>query len=579
MAARLTTYLVVAIVAATLIAGLIVGAQRDDTEGPVDLIVHNARVFTAETNAALAEAVAIRGNQILRVGSNREINRLRRPQTTMIDAAGAAVLPGFNDAHVHLMAGGLGLDRIDLLGALSLEDLQSRIRTWADANPDRPWILGRGWRADAFEGGQPTRQALDAVVGHRPAILMSADGSAAWVSTAALRLARIERRTTDPENGAIAKDARTGQPTGLLTGTAQHLIARLVPKPTDDERGRALRAAIAFAHRNGITSIQDAGATLEDVQLYEAVRRSGDLDLRIYAALGFTGRVSESQLDSLDAIRARYPDDPLFKAGAVKIAIDGQVTAHTAAMLEPYATAPLDSGPIIGADDLNRIVRLLDARQWQVMSHAAGDRAVRMALDAYAHAVRSNPASVRGRRHRVEHAEIVDPSDLARFGPLGVIASMQPFSGSPEPSLINAWTVGLGADRTARAWPLRAVTTKGGKLALGSDWPAAPLNPMIELHTAVTRTTLTGAPEGGWQPSERLAIESAIAAYTSTAAYASFDEQRKGALKPGMLADLVVLTADIFSAPVADLASTRVAATIFDGKVVYSRKTDRTHTN
>ena len=571
MATRLTTYLVVAIVAATLIAGLIVGAQRDDNDGPVDLIVNNAEVYTADGEGTRADAVAIRGNQILRVGSEREIMRLRRPQTTVIDAGGATVLPGFNDAHAHVIAGGLGLDEISLQDALTLEQMAGRIRAWADANPESPWVLGRGWQSDQFPGGQPTRQQLDAIVPDRPAQLLSQDGQSAWVNSSAMKIAGITGRTPNPANGAIVRDPKSGEPTGVLKAAAIALVSSRIPPPTAEERARALRAAVAEAHLNGITSLQNAGGDPEDFAIFAEARRAGELDVRVYSALGiekdFTDR---ERARLLDAAR-RYPDDPLFKSGAVKIRLDGSIEAHTASMLDDYADEHPAAVPSIAPDDLNRIVRLIDAEGWQVMTHAAGDRAVRLALDAYAHAARSNPAPDRGRRHRIEHAELVDPLDIPRFDLLGVLASMQPFSESPSSDGFEMWSRRLGAARAFRAWPYRRIHAAGGRLAFGSDWPAAALNPLLGIHAAVTRTTPEGLPEERRNRNQRLALEAALDAYTSGAAWASFDEQRKGSIAPGMLADLVVLSEDIFDVPPSTLARTHVAVTIFDGKVVYRR--------
>lgn len=568
MAARLTTYLVVGIVAATLIAGLIVGAQRDDSEGPVDLIVNNAKVYTA-AGERTAEAVAIRGNQILRVGSNREINRLRRPQTEVIDANGAAVLPGFNDAHVHFVDGGLALDQIDLAGADTIDELSARIRAWADANPDQPWIVGRGLNAALATGAQSARQLLDALAGDRPAYLASVDGTAAWVNSEALRLAGVTRRV--PKNDAIARAARTGEATGVLGEGAIALVTRALPPQTRDRRARALRGAIAEAHQNGITSVHDVGASLGDFELYNELRRAGDLQLRVYAALAIAGAPGDAELSRLDAVWSKYPDDPFFKTGAVAIGVDGSVASRHAALLEPYADASSAAEPFVASDDLNRMVRLLDARGWQVMSDASGDRAVHMAIDAYEHAGRSNPEPARGRRHRVEGIELVGAADLARLRPLGVIASVQPALASPETPRLDAWAKYLGDERALAGWPLHAIAAGHGRLAFGSDWPSGALSPLVGIHMAVTRTTSTGLPEGGWNPAERITLESAIDAYTSGAAYASFDEQRKGSIKAGMLADLVVLSNDIFAAPRSRLASAQVAVTIFDGKVVYRR--------
>lgn len=571
MAGRLTTYLVVGIVAATLIAGLIVGAQRDDNEGPVDLIVHNAKIYTADGSGSMAEAVAIRGNQILRVGSNREINRLRRPQTMVVDADGAAVVPGFNDAHVHFIDGGLRLSWINLDEATTLEEIEQRIAAWADENPDRPWILGRGWKTDALEGTPATRQVLDAIVKDRPIQLLSADGRSAWLNSRALQLARITRRTPNPKNGVIVRDARTGEPTGLLTDRAMLLATTAVPPAGREQRERALRTAITAAHRSGVTSVQDMGVERGDLALYDDVRRAGDLDVRVYAAPALGPGKVESEIEQLEAIRKQYPDDPLFKTGALTMTLDGVLSSHTAALLEPYEDKPGAGDTSIEPDALNRTVRLLDAAGWQIMIDAAGDRAIRMALDAYAHAVRSNPSPQRDRRHRVEHVEIPDATDIARFKTIGVIASMQPFHGTPEPARAEEWSASVGAERVLRAWALRSLSTSGARLVFGSDWPAAPLVPMLAVHTAVTRTTADGVPAEGWHAAERIPLKAAIDAYTSAAAYASFDEQRKGSIKPGMLADLAVLTSDVFSARSPELASTGVAMTIFDGRIVYQR--------
>ena len=578
MAARLTTFIVVGIVAATLIAGLIVGAQRDDSDGPIDLIIHNGTVYTADADGTMAEAIAVRGNQIVRVGSDRDVLRLRRPQTHVIDARDAAVVPGFNDAHVHLIGGGLALDKIDLLDANTVDEMQRRIRSWATANPDRPWVTGRGWYYQPFPGGLPTRQMLDALVPDRPAYLVSYDGHTAWVNTKALKLARLTKNTPEPENGVIVKDPRTGEPSGVLKESAMNLVGRLLPPVTRDDRARALRAAVAEAQRNGVTSVQVAGGSVEDLELYDEAARAGELGVRVYAALSTKGAPDEAFLENVDGVRQKYADGPLFKAGALKIGLDGVIEAHTAAMLAPYANRADAGAPKVEADALNRGVRLADGKGWQLMTHAIGDRAIRMALDAYAHAARSNPQPPRGRRHRIEHIETADAADIGRFGALGVIASMQPLHGSPSPAQIDVWTRNIGEERASRGWPQRSISSAGGRLAFGSDWPVVPLNPMLGIHTAVNRTTPDGLPDGGWNPAQKISLKAAINAYTSGAAWASFDEQRKGTLTPGMLADIVILSDDVFAPKAsAKLAAARAAVTVFNGKVVYRR--DRSGTN
>ena len=572
MAARLTTYVVVGIVAATLIAGLIVGAQRDDNDGPVDLIVFNGKVYTADASGSMAEAVAVRGNQILRVGSNREINRLRRPQTIVVDALGATVLPGFNDGSARFIDGGVALDEVDLLGAGTIDEVQARIRAWADSHPDRRWVVGRGWSASAFAAGLPTRQLLDEAVADRPAYLLSDDGHAAWLNTNALRRAAITRHTPAPADGTIVKESRGGAPTGLLKGTAVALAAQVVPRPSREDRARGLRAAIAEAQRNGVTSVQDTITRPDDFILYDDARRAGDLNLRVYASIAVDGTAQTEAFKQLESLSSKYPDDPLFKMGGARIALDGPVESLEAAMLQPYEARPEDDGPDrVDPDVLNRFVRLLDARGWQVTAEGSGDRAVHMALDAFEHARRSNSEPERGRRHRIEGVELVDASDVPRFGRLGTIATIHPQHVSPTAERLEAWTRAVGDERASRAWPVGSIVSARGKLAFGSGWPSGPLNPMASMQTAVTRTTIEGLPEGGWAPAERVTLKRAINAFTSVPAYASFDEQRKGSLTKGMLADLVVLSDDIFEAPQENLARVTVAATIFDGKIVYRR--------
>lgn len=567
MAARLTAYLVVAIVAATFIAGLMVGAQRDDSDGPIDLIVHNAVVYSAGT---LAEAVAIRGNQILRVGTNREIARFQRPQTVMIDARGGAVVPGFNDSNLNLIRGGLTLGALDLSGAITSAELVQRVAVWSTSNPSAAWIVGRGWSPELLKNGLPSRALLDAVVKDRPILLYCTDEEIAWVNTRALQLSNITRTTPDPDNGVILRESRKGEPTGILRGSAVQLVEQLVPSPSRDERLAAIRAAISEANALGITSVQTTVESVEDLELYEALRRAGDLTLRIYSGLRLEKPLTDSDVTRLAPILTKYPDDPLFKAGALSIQVDGDLSTRTAAMLVPYDDASESGEMSVTSDDLNRTARLADAAGWQIIARATGDRAVRTALTAFAHAVRSNRPPARGRRHRIENMALVDEADVPRFGPLGIIASMQPARSMPTRDRLELLSRHLGDERANRTFAFATVAEQT-HIILGSAWPSFALNPLAGLHVAVNRTTAEGTPESGWHPGERLRLEAAIDAYTATPAWASFDDQRKGAISPGMLADMVVLSHDIFETPASRLTEASVTATIFDGKVVHRR--------
>jgi predicted amidohydrolase YtcJ len=570
MATRLTTYIVVLIVTATVVAGLIVGAQRADDDGPVDLVITNGRVFTGVPGAAIAEAIAIRGNKILRVGPNHDIKRLARAQTIRLDAHGGTVMAGFDDSHAHLLDGALAPSQLDLSDARTLDAVKRAIRDYAAAHPDQPWIVGRGWVYEAFPGAPPTRQLLDQLVPDRPAYMEAYDGHTGWANTSALRAAGITRRSPNPRHGEIVRDAH-GEPTGTLRESATALLEAARPKPSTEEALDALRKAIDLAHSVGVTSLQNASGTVRDFELFDALRQRGELGLRVYGALTAGPDFTRADLERFDAVRKRFPDDPLLKAGAVKLFADGVVESYTAAMLAPYANRNTTGTPNFTPAQLNRIVSMLDRDGWQIFTHAIGDRAIRMTLDAYERATSANPVPTRGRRHRIEHVETLDPADLPRFAALGVIASIQPDHGDPAPDWVSVWSTNLGEERASRGWMSGSLLRSGAHLAFGSDWPVVSLDPRFGLHVAVTRTSPDGTPAGGWMPAEKIPLADALRAYTAGGAWASFDEQRKGTLEPGMLADVVIFSSDLFAQDPPRVLDSQVAVTIFDGKVVFDR--------
>lgn len=550
-------------------AGVSCNRQPPVAAPVADLLILNARVVTADDQGTLAQALAVAGNTILRVGTNDEMSALRGPGTRVIDAQGATVAPGFNDSHVHFLSGGRTLGDVDLAGLTTLEQVQDAISRFAASKPDLSWVRGRGWLYSPFPGGTPTRAQLDAVIADRPAVMTCYDGHSVWVNSKALAMAGITKDTPNPPNGEVVKDPRTGEPTGHLKEAASDLVTERMPKQTDADRRAALRAAVAHAHSFGVTSVQEAGVDPAELALFEAAKQAGELKVRMYAALSASSATTEADLDRMDALWKQSGDDPTLKTGAVKIYSDGVIESRTAAMLAPYVGSKSAGEPNLSPDELNDLVTRIDKRGWQIMIHAIGDRAIRMSLDAFEHAAAANPTPARGRRHRIEHIETIDAADIPRFGKLGVIASQQPMH-VPLGDMYSAqakgpWPDNIGSDRASRAWAWKSIHDAGGRITFGSDWPVAPLSAGQGLWVATTRI---GPPNAADQ---KLPMLDAIRAYTSWPAYASFEEQRKGMLVPGMLADLVVLSADIASSPPKAAADIVVAATIFDGKVVYER--------
>lgn len=538
-----------------------------------DLLIVNGKVFAADEPGTTAEAVAVRGSTILRLGTTAEIEKLRGPNTRVVDAKGGSVVPGFNDAHVHFVSGGFSLGDVDLAGLNTLREVQAAISTFVAAHPGDDWLKGRGWLYTPFPGGSPTKAQLDEVVPDRPAMMRCYDGHSVWVNSKALALAGITKDTPNPPNGEIVKDPRTGEPTGHLKEAATGLLAKVLPKPTEADTRAAIKAAVAHANQFGVTSIQNAGGSIEEMALYEAAKRDGDLDVRAYLAFSATDATTEADADRMVETGKRLGEDPTVRTGIVKMYADGVIESRTAAMLAPYANSQIAGTPNLSAEDLDRVVAMLDKRGLQVEIHAIGDRAIRMSLDAFEHAAKVNPAPVRGRRHRLEHIEAVAEPDVPRFGRLGVIASMQPMHvalgdmNQAKPK--GPWPDNVGPERFRRAWAWRRIMAEGGRIAFGSDWPVATLEAGQGIWLAATRVTQPGGVE------QAMPMADVIRAYTSWPAYAQFEERRKGTLGPGMLADIVVLGSDVFTTPPARPTDVVVQTTIFDGRVVYERGAGR----
>lgn len=534
-----------------------------------DLLIVNGRVFVADEKGSMAEAIAVAGNTILRVGTTSELSALRGPNTRVIDARGATVAPGFNDSHVHFISGGINLGYVDLAGLTALAQIQHAIKGFA-AKTDAPWVQGRGWLYAPFPGGSPTKAQLDAIVADRPAVMTCYDGHSIWVNSKALALAGITKDTPNPPNGIVVKDPKTGEPTGHLKESASDLVRRVMPKLTAEDRRAALRKAVAHAHQAGVTSIQDAGVSLELLQIFEDAKKAGELGVRAYVALSVDADTTDKDIEQYEAARTRLGDDPTLRTGIVKIYADGVIESRTAAMLAPYVNDTSAGAPNMPPDTMARLVAGIDKRGWQIMIHAIGDRGIRMSLDALEHASKTNLASVRGRRHRLEHIETVDAADIPRFGKLGVIASQQPMhvalGDMNQDKPAGPWPDNIGPTRFARAWAWKSIHDAGGHIAFGSDWPVAPIEPGQGIWLAATRKGPAAA------ASQRLPMKDVLLGYTRWPAYASFDEHRKGSLAPGMLADIVILSTDVMSTLPASVNAVVVEKTIFDGKIVYERR-------
>jgi predicted amidohydrolase YtcJ len=550
---------------------LLVGCTRAPSN-PADILIVNAKAFTADSAATIAEAVAITGNRITRIGTRAEVEALKGDSTRVIDAHGATVTPGMNDAHVHFLQGSLALDEVDLLDAEQYGQVQQKIRAFAAAHHDRAWVRGHGWLYGAFPGGMPNRQQLDSLVPDRPAVMECYDFHTRWVNSKALELAGITRHTPDPPNGTIVRDPETGEPTGALKEAAASLIDKVLPKPTAAEKLQALRLGFAEAQRYGITSVTDASTFLDELGLFDSLNRAGQLGVRMYIALQVDSGFTEKDADRFDSLRTAHGDTPMLRMGAVKLYADGVIEAHTAWMLENYANKASRGRPDHTPASLNRIVAMMDRRGWQILIHAIGDAGIRMSLDALARADSANPAHARGRRNRIEHIEAVSAADIPRFGRLGVIASMQPFHANPNDNIFSVWAANIGPERASRAWNWKSILDGGARLAFGTDWPVVGIDPRPGMHVALTRQTPAGKPENGFVPSQRLPLRTVLQTFTAGNAWAEFDDQRKGVLKPGMLADLAVWSTDLFALPVDKVKDARVELTILDGKVVYEGK-------
>jgi predicted amidohydrolase YtcJ len=554
-----------AALAPILLLGLAAAALAGEARPAADLVVANARVWTGDPKEPEAGALAAIGERIVAVGSRAEIEAWRGPGTEVLDAGGRRVLPGFNDAHLHFFEGSAKLAQVRLKDARSPEELARRIAEHARARSKGEWVLGGTWDDQAFARPRlPTRQDVDALTPETPVFVDRYDGHMALANGLALRLAGVTRETEAPPGGEIVRDA-AGEPTGVLKDAAMGLVSRVVPSPSPEARRRTIREGLRHAASLGVTSVQDMGPDPADVAAYAELLERGELTVRVSAAPAVTRWEDQAGL----GLRRAF-GSPWLRLGALKGFADGSLGSTTAHFFEPYTDAPGTSGLL--SDEMQPIGAMrdrlakADAAGLQLCLHAIGDRAISVVLDLFEDVLRANGA--RDRRWRIEHAQHVAPKDFARFARLGVIASVQPYHAIDD----GRWAEGrIGPERAKTTYAFRSFLDAGVRLALGTDWYVASLNPMETLYAAVTRATLDGKRPGGWVPEQRITLAEALSAYTEGAAYAEFQEREKGRLVAGQLADLVVLDQDVFAIPAERLREVKVVTTIVGGRVVYRR--------
>jgi predicted amidohydrolase YtcJ len=549
--------------AAVVCVGAAVCCSRPPTLA-ADLVVTHANVWTGETSRPSAAAIAVIGDRIVDVGSVEEIERWRGASTAVVDAGGRRVVPGFNDAHVHFVSGGTQLDSVDLKDADSEAEFARRIGERARSRPGQ-WILGGDWDDQRWSPPRlPTRDDVDDRTNGTPVFVNRYDGHMALANSAALGRAGITEQTADPPGGEIVRDAR-GLPTGVLKDAAMDLVRKVVPAMTAEQRLRAVKRALEHAASLGVTSVQDMNPSYEDLAVYADLANRGDLTARIYAAPLETGWYDQARL----GIRRSF-GSPWLRIGAVKGFADGSLGSTTAYFFQPYADAPGTRGLL--SDEMQDVAQMrnrlmaADHAGLQLCIHAIGDAAISQVLDIFGAIVKANGA--RDRRFRIEHAQHIASKDFDRFAGLDAIASVQPYHAIDD----GRWAERrIGPERITTTYAFRSLLDRGVRLALGTDWDVAPLNPMLTIYAAATRATLDGRNPNGWVPGQKITVPEAVAAYTSGSAFAEFQEKEKGTIARGKLADLVVLSDDIFGIAPAAIKDVQVLTTIAGGRVVHQR--------
>ena len=540
--------------------------SRTDGASAVTLAVVNAKIWTGNPGRPWADAIAIAGDRITAVGSSAEVRKLATG-ATVVDAKGQLIVPGFIDSHVHFIDGGYALSSVQLRDAKTVAEFVGRIGAFAKSIPAGAWITSGDWDHTLWGGELPTKAWIDSVTPNNPVWINRLDGHMSLANSAALAAAGVSRATRDVTGGQITRDA-AGNPTGLLKDNAMALVARALPPVPPELEDRALDAAMSYVASKGVTSVHDMGSVgargpWNDLAVFRRAQAAARLRTRIYHALPLARW--EALRDTVSAIGR---GDAWLRWGALKGFVDGSLGSHTAAMFEGFTDKPADKGFFVTPpESLYTWVRGADAAGLQVFVHAIGDRAISTQLGIFERVAREN--GPRDRRFRIEHAQHIGPSDMARFGELGVIPSMQPYHAIDD----GRWAEGvLGPDRSSRTYAFKSLLDAKARLAFGSDWFVAPPTPLEGIYAATTRRTLDDKHPDGWVPGQKITVEDALRAYTTGSAYAGFEEQVKGTLEVGKLADFAMIDRDITTVPVETIREATVVLTVVGGKVVFEKR-------
>lgn len=531
---------------------------------PADLIVSNARIYTADDSRPLVEAFAVRGGRIVFTGSAREAATLKGPATQLLDAQGQTIIPGMVDGHAHFNNLAKKLRSVDLVGTKSYDEVIARVVARAKTTPKGSWIIGRGWDQNAWGNTAfPTHDALSAATPDHPVLVERIDGHAQLANASAMRLAGLTAATKEPSGGKIVRDAK-GVPTGVLVDNAESIVSSKVPEPSIEEWRAMHRDAVKLMHRWGLVGMHDAGASRKMIDLYEDMAQKKELDLRLYIMIS----------DNADALKHYFgmgPRSGLYDGQlwvrAVKLYADGAMGSRGAALLEPYSDDANNTGLLLSAPaHIQEVAEAGLKAGFQINTHAIGDRGNRVVLDAYEKALDKTPTA--NHRFRVEHAQILHQDDIPRFAQLGVIPSMQASHQTSDMYWIGKR---LGPTRLYGAYPWQTLLQTGVVIPNGSDFPVEEVNPLISFHASIARQDARNWPAGGWFPAERMSREDALRSMTLWPAYAGFQEQEMGSITPGKYADFVILDQDIMRVPVEMVLGTRVVGTYLGGRKVYSQ--------